>query len=229
MKRLYMAAAMCVLLFVLGQAFQEIAYAAWIPASHGPADDLRIALLPVDRVRALILMATILGLLVSFVAIALGRFAVAPVASVFGLLFGTLFVVFEISTRSIEFFVVDQLWAPAFQAAVSPPERDAILRNVTLWTDIVHGWYFPLLVSYLLASCAFAVSTWAPRRPWSWLAPAAFVLNALRLVGRLASTFGGQVWLDGFNDRWYFPAVLVINLLLLAWLVVEVRLQPRQG
>jgi hypothetical protein len=29
--------------------------------------------------------------------------------------------------------------------------------------------------------------------------------------------FAGQKWLDALNNRLYFPAVLVINLLLSAW------------
>jgi hypothetical protein len=82
---------------------------------------------------------------------------------VLGFLFGALFVVFEISARSIDLSVVSERWAPAFQAAASQPERDAILRHVVLWTDVEHGWYFPLMLSYLLASCAFIAATWSPR------------------------------------------------------------------
>ena len=55
--------------------------------------------------------------------------------------------------------------------------------------------------------------------PWYRLATLAFVLNALRLLGRLLSTFAGQAWLSGLNDRFYFPAVLVINAMLALWFV----------
>ncbi len=55
--------------------------------------------------------------------------------------------------------------------------------------------------------------------PWHRLAILAFVLNTLRLLGRLLNTFAGQAWLSGLNDRFYFPAVLVINAVLALWFV----------
>ena len=45
----------------------------------------------------------------------------------------------------------------------------------------------------------------------------AFFLNALRLLGRLLSTYGGQTWLAGLNDRFYFPAVALINGMVVVW------------
>ena len=50
------------------------------------------------------------------------------------------------------------------------------------------------------------------------LATTAFTLNALRLLGRILSTFAGQTWPSGLDDKFYFPAVFVINALLVAWL-----------
>jgi hypothetical protein len=89
--------------------------------------------------------------------------------------------------------------------------------------QIEHGWFFVTMSSYLLGSVAFAVATWRNDTPWRWLAPAGFLLNALRLTGRIASTFGGQTWLASLNDSAYYPAVVVVNTLLLAWFILEAR------
>jgi hypothetical protein len=205
--RLYAAGAAGILAFVLAQTFQEIAYALWIPASHGPADDLRIMLLTVDRVRALAILATILGLLVPYAALAIDRFRGAPLSSVLGLIFVAMFVVAEVLPRSIELFVFAR--------------GGASVDQWVQFQQIEHGWYFVIMSAYLLASIAFAVATWRGEGRWHWLAPAAFVLNALRLVGRLASTFAGQTWLDALNGAAYYPVVLVVNGALFAWFVLE--------
>jgi hypothetical protein len=205
--RLFVAGAAGILAFVLAQTFQEIAYAFWIPASHGPADDLRIMLLAVDRVRAFAILATIVGLLVPYAALAIDRFRIAPLASVLGLVFVAMFVIAETLPRSIELFV--------FARGGASPDQWVVVQAIE------HGWYFVIMIAYLLASVAFAVATWRGVGRWSWLAPGAFALNALRLVGRLASTFAGQTWLDALNGAAYYPVVLVVNGALFAWFVLE--------
>jgi hypothetical protein len=68
----------------------------------------------------------------------------------------------------------------------------------------------------MLASCAFFYVTLQDQDRWSRLASLAFALNALRLLGRISSTFAGQAWLDAPNDSAYFPIVFVINSMLAA-------------
>lgn len=218
-RRRYFAGGVCILGFIAAQAFQELAYRFWIPASHGPRDDLMAYLLPVDRARAILIGSTIVPLIVPFVVIAWRYFKVVPVVSMVGLVFGASFIGFEISHRSIDFFVVGMKWAREFASASGNAERDVILQRFALWNEIMQGWYFPLMLSYLLASCAFAAATWNDRdRGGSYyLAPVAFGMNALRLLGRMLSTYAGQAWLDGLNNNLYFPAVLTINTLLVVW------------
>ena len=227
MRARYRLAAFCLFLFLAAQSFQDIAYRFWIPVTHGPADELLNYLLPVDKVRALLIMGTIVALIVPFTVIALRYRNRAPLASAMGLLFGVAFIGFELSYRSVDFFVIGQQWALQF-ASTSGASPAIILHRFALWNGIVRGWYFPLMLSYLLASCAFAAATWTDRHRgvWYWLAPVAYVLNALRLLGRILSTFAGQHWLDGLNDQLYFPAVFVINTLILIWFLVLAREEP---
>jgi hypothetical protein len=211
----------------VAQSFQEIAYRFWIPATHGAADELLNYLLPVDKVRALLVMGTIVGLIVPFTVIAVRYWKRAPLASVIGLMCGAAFIGFELVHRSIDFFVIGQQWAQEF-ATASDGARDLILQRFARWNEIVKGWYFPLLLSYLLASCAFGTAAWMDRRRglWYYLAPVAYALNAVRLLGRILSTFAGQHWLDGLNDKLYFPVVFIINLMVLVWFLVLAREEP---
>jgi succinate dehydrogenase/fumarate reductase cytochrome b subunit len=127
------------------------------------------------------------------------------------------FIGFEFTARAMDFFVVGQSWANAFHASGSSVEKAMIVHRYVLWSDMVRGIYFELMLSFLLASCAFFYATLQDQDRWSRLASLAFALNALRLLGRISSTFAGQRWLDALNDSAYFPIVFVINCMLAAW------------
>src|SRR5262249_40858610 len=162
---------------------------------------------------------TIVSLMVPFAVIASRYFKIAPVMSVVGVVFGSAFIGFEISHRSMDFFVVGMKWAREFASAPGAAERDAVLQRFSQWNQLIQGWFFPLMLSYLLASCAFATATWSDRHlsGWYYLAPVAYGMNALRLLGRILSTYAGQTWLDGLNNSLYFPAQFAINTLLAVW------------
>ena len=221
MKARYFAAAICITLFIGAQSFQELAYRFWIPPSQSAKDDLLAHLLIIDRVRAIVVLGTIVLLIVPFVAIALRYFKAAPVSSVLGLLASTSFIGFEVLHRSID-FIVGAKWANQFAERASAAEQEEILGRFGVWTDVGRGLYFPLLLSFLFASCLFALVTWNDTRlgRWYYLGPIAYGLNALRLLGRLLSTYAGAVWLNGFNDKFYFPSIIIINVLLATWFSV---------
>jgi hypothetical protein len=81
------------------------------------------------------------------------------------------------------------------------------------------------MLCYLLCSLSFAYAIWKAKSTssWEWLAAVAFLLNALRLMARILSSFAGQHWLDGFNDSLYFPAVFTIVTLLAIWFFLHAR------
>jgi hypothetical protein len=213
----YLAAGVCVLFFLLAQTFQEIAYWRWIPASQNAEQDLLTYLMPVDKIRAYLVMSSILSLLVAYVVVALRYYRIAPVLSVLGLIFGTAFVGFEVSAHSFEIFVIGQRWAQQFHASADAAERGLILGRFVAWTEAVRGWYFPQMLSHLLAALLFGLATMKDRESWRRLATLAFFLNALRLLGRLLSTYGGQTGLAGLNDKFYYPAVALINAMVAVW------------
>jgi hypothetical protein len=143
-------------------------YPFWIPIPHGPQDDLLIYLLPIDRIRAILILSTLIVLIVPFVVIALRYFKAEPLTSIMGVVFGAAFIGFEISHRSIDFFFVGGRWAPQFANAASAVDRDLIVQRFATWNDIAHAWFFPLMLSFLLASCCFAVATWSDRNRGGW-------------------------------------------------------------
>jgi hypothetical protein len=163
----YLVAGLCVVCFILAQAFQELAYRLSIPTTSTLEDQLQAYLLPIDQARALAVAATILLLLVPYVVIAMRYIEVAPLASVRGLIFGAAFVGCEISYRSVEFLLVGMKWAREFQNA-SGIEREVILQRFTIWSDLVRGWYFPLLLAYMLGSCCFLAATWHDLTKGAW-------------------------------------------------------------
>ena len=225
MRGRYVAAGLCILFFMATQGFQQVAYHFWIIVFGGPQAELLSYLQPADRARALLVMAGILALVVPFAVIALRCFPVAPLASVLGLAFGCAFVGLELVHRSIDFFVVGNQWANQLVAASSDVQRAAILQRFALWNELVQGWYFPLLLCYLIASCAFVAATWkdAGRGGFHILAPAAYALNALRLLARMLGMFAGQAWVGAFNGELYFPAAFAINALLAIWFFALAR------
>ena len=216
--RRYRLAGLCVLFFIAAQAFQELAFRFWIPASQGPEQELLAYLLPINRVRALLILASILLLTIPFITIAIRYWRATPIAAASGLIAGVGFVMFEFMVRSVDFIVVGQSWANALNRSASPEEKAMIVSRYVIWGDIARGLYFGLLLSFFLASCAFFYATLRDHDRWSRIASIAFALNALRLLGRLSSTFAGQAWLDSLNNSAYFPAVFTINCLLAVWL-----------
>jgi hypothetical protein len=225
----YTFAAVSLALMILAQGFQELAYRLWIPKSRGLEDDLLICLLPIEHLRAMLVMGTIVLLVVPFAVLALRYARTAPLASLLGFVFGAAFIGFEFSHRSLDFFLVGGKWAREF-ASANLAERASIFARVERWNEISEAWYFPLLFSHLLSSCAFLAATWGDigRGGAYYLAPLAFALNVLRLSGRLLSSFAGQKWLAGLNENLYFPAVLLVDTLLLVWFVFVGRNEAQE-
>jgi hypothetical protein len=191
-QRRYQFAGFCILFFIAAQAFQELALRFWIPAAHGPEQELLNHLLPVDRARALLILASILLLVVPYITIAMRYWRAASIAAASGLVAGIAFVGFEFTARSVDFFVVGQSWASAYRVSGSSLQKAMIVHRYVLWSDMVRGIYFELMLSSLLASCAFFYATLQDQDRWSRIASLAFALNALRLLGRMGSTFAGQ-------------------------------------
>jgi len=138
---------------------------------------------------------------------------------------------FETIHRSMDLFLVGHTWARQFAEAAASADRDAILLRFAHWNEMLRGWFFPQMMSYLLASASFVAATWRDvgRARWYCLAPIAYALNALRLLGRVSSNYLGQSWLNGLNENLYFPGVLVVNTLLVIWFLLVAKHEGTPG
>lgn len=213
----YRFAAACCVFYVFAQAIQEVAFRHGIQdAAAGEAGILQ-RLLPLDQFRSAVMLISFFPILVALAAVALRRISSSPAASLLGFTFSFLFVAAEVSTRSIDLFLVSRRWAMEYHAAASPVVQQMIAGRTQLWEQSVGAFYFVLLTGHLLASLCFAAATWEADR-WNRIVAVAFIANALRLVGRIAEGYLGQSWLDPVNNAVYFPAVVLIFGTLTAWL-----------
>ncbi|NID14665.1 hypothetical protein [Luteibacter yeojuensis] len=217
-SRHYRLSAYCILFFVAVQTFQELGSRFWIPEAQGPEQELLVYLLTIDRVRALLVLLSIILLVVPYTVIAVRYAGRLPVVAIIGFTGMLGFVGFEILHRSVDYFVVGRQWATALEASGGAGSNPAILAQYVLWSGFARGLYFPLMLSYMGCSIAFFYATMRDKGMWARLASFAFALNALRLLARMTSTYGGATWLDPINNTAYFPFVFVINSLLATWL-----------
>jgi hypothetical protein len=206
--------------FLATQIFQALCFVLWLPEAQSAAADLTSRLGWIDRARALAVLGGILALTVTYVVVAMDRFARAPLASALALVFTLFFIVLELAHRGIDFVLVSQQWASAFATATGAAERAAILERHALWESVTGALYLPLMLSGLLAWSCFAIATWRGESGrWDWLAPLAFSMNALRTLGRLLGSYTEVPGMGVFNGLpVYVVLVLTINGLLATWL-----------
>ena len=215
--------------FLATQAFQALCFFFWLPETQDAAVDFALRLGWLDRARALAVLGGILALTVTYVVVALDRFAHAPLASALALVFTLFFIVLELAHRGIDFALVSQQWAPAFAAATQPAERALLLERHALWSAVTGALYLPLMLAGLLAWSCFAVATWRGEGRWALLAPLAFSLNALRTLGRLLGSYTDVPGMGAFNSLpVYVVLVFLINGLLAAWLFWRAAQGPQK-
>jgi hypothetical protein len=202
---------------------QEAAFRHGINDAAAGEQRILQRLLPLDQFRLTVILLSFFPILVAFAAVALRRIRSSPAASVLGFTFSFLFVTAEVSTRSIDLFLVGKKWAMEYHSATSPAIQQLVAGRIQLWEESVGAFYFVLLAGHLLASTGFAIATWDEDR-WNRIVAIAFILNALRLTSRVAEGYLGQRWLDPVNDAVYFPAVALIFGTLTAWLWKQTRM-----
>lgn len=221
-------AAYCVCLFLATQIFQALCLLFWLPGMETAADDLMARVSWLDQVRNAAVLTGIVLLTVPYTVITIARLPTAPLASVLGFVFAMFFVAIELVSRGIDLILVSRQWAVEFATATAVA-RETILGQHALWNQATHGFYFPLLLSWLLGSLCFAIATWRGEGRWHRLASLAFALNALRILARLLGSYAGVAWLAPFNGlSTYLPSVVTINALLAAWLFWSAAQRSRE-
>ncbi len=215
-SRLCRAGAICAALVIAAQLFQHIIIWFFLPPESSPRAALEIRNLPVDRARAVVILASILAMLGVYVATAFERAKRAPGAAMVGFAAAVLFGAFDLGYRSIDFFFVPRVWAgeyPHAQELVKP----LLIDRVAMWDAVVSAVYFPLVLTSAIAHLCFALAMRGERARFARLALAAWAIDAVRSFGR-ALGFAGLDVLQPINDAIYFPGVVVVYSLLASWL-----------
>lgn len=213
--RLYLLATICLALYLAAQVLQFVLLRLVLSSPASPHEEMLARLAPAETLRATLLLLSHFCLVPVYIAIAVRRWRHAPGAAACGVVFGAAFVLFEVSYRSLDLFLVSHGWAAAYAAAPDP----ALIERTALWEQAVSAWYFPLLAAHLLASLSFLITaTPRERGAWDALLQIAFPLNALRLTGRILAGWPGIEWLKPLSGPFYFPPMATFLVLLTIWL-----------
>ncbi|WP_394839469.1 hypothetical protein LVJ94_21515 [Pendulispora rubella] len=218
--RLSHLGAACAFIYVLAAGVQQVILGHF-PAHPSPAQALLIRCETIDLLRAtLILLAILMGMVV-FVAIAAHRVRSSPGAVLLGLPFAVLWVALELWYRSIDLFVVSLQWARAYRVATDDALEQQLLERTIQWDGIVTALYFPLLLVLLVAVICFAFALGTEPR-WKVRVPAlGWSLYGTTVLARILGGYAGLAWLEPFNDRAYFPAVILAYGTTAIWLWSE--------
>lgn len=209
------AAALVALAYVGIQSFQWFVFAR-LPETSDAAASLLQGPHPLNLARALTMLFSFVGLAYLFLvtcAIVARRSPATAVAA--GLAF-LVFCVMELQLRSIELFHVFLSLPQQYLAAGTPAQQAQVLHDAAQFQAIQHALYFPLGLSWLIAS---VLVCWGLRGSrYDGLARWAFGLNAVRLLLRMLDVYVLGAQFDALYSTLYLPLVWLSFVPLAIWL-----------
>ena len=209
------AAALVALAYVGIQSFQ------WFVFSRLPETTDAVAALlqgphPHNIARALTMLFSFVGLAYLFLVtcgIVARRSPAMAVAAGLGFL---VFCVMELQLRSVELFHVFLALPQQYLAAATAAQQAQVLHDAAQFQAIQHALYFPLGLSWLLASALICFALRGSR--FDGLARWAFGLNALRLLLRMLDVYVFGPHFDALYSTLYLPLVWLSFVPLAIWL-----------
>lgn len=207
--------------FLLAQTFQEAARRL-VPAPADEAAAFLAKLHPLHRARGALVLLSFFGLYAGFLAIGLARMRRRPGTVALALSLLGLFCAVEIVYRSIDFFALEGAWLRRYAASADPAQRALLRSHVEAFNDVIKALYAPLMLSQMLGSALVAAAFVPAKGVDLWLV-GGFAFNAVRLVGRFASSYLGQSWLEGLSGELYFPTVVLSYAPMLVWAMSSTR------
>jgi len=215
----YRLGAVCCAYYVAAQLFQEISFHFGINDSAGGEAEILQRRTPLDQFRLILILLgfSLIPIITAYAGVALRRYRARPAASLLGFAFAVMFVGFEASTRSIDFFLISRKWAVEYRAATLESVRQVIGSRIQVWDDAIAAFYFALLGVHMLSSLCFAVATW-DRDKWDVIVALGFWVSAMESVARLSESYLGQSWVASINSAAYLPVVLLSFGTLAIWL-----------
>lgn len=209
------AAALVALAYVAIQSFQWFVFAR-LPETSDAVAALLQGPHPLNIARAVTMLLSFVGLAYLFL-VTCGIVARRSPATAVGA--GVAFMVFcvmELQLRSIELFHVFLALPPQYQAAATAAQQALVLHDQAQFQGIQHALYFPLGLTWLLASALVCIGLRGSR--FDWLARWAFGLNALRLLLRMLDVYVFGPHFDALYSTLYLPLVWLSFVPLAIWL-----------
>lgn len=209
------AAAIVALAYIAIQSFQWVVFAQ-LPETSDAAASLLQGPHPLNLARAVTMLFSFVGLAYLFLVscgIVARRHPATAVAAGLGFL---VFCVMELQLRAIELFHVFLSLPKQYLAATSATQQAQLLHDAAQFQAIQHALYFPLGLSWLLASVLVCVGVRGSR--YDWLARWAFGLNAVRLLLRMLDVYVLGPHFDALYSTLYLPLVWLSFVPLAIWL-----------
>jgi hypothetical protein len=209
------AAAGVALAYVAVQSFQWYVFAR-LPETSDAVTSLLQGPHPLNIARAVTMLFSFVGLAYLFLVtcgILARRSPATAIAAGLGFL---VFCVMELQLRSVELFHVFLALPSQYLTATTAAQQAQVLHDAAQFQAIQHALYFPLGLSWLLASALACIALRGSR--WDWLARWAFGLNALRLLLRMLDVYVLGPHFDALYATLYLPLVWLGFVPLAIWL-----------
>lgn len=209
------AAAVIALAYVAVQSFQWYVFAQ-LPETRDAVESLMQGPHPLNLARAVSMLLSFFGLAYLFV-VTCGIVARRhPATAVIAGLGFFAFCLMELQLRSIELFHVYLSLPAQYQAATTALAQAQVLHDKAQFEAIQHALYFPLGLSWLIASALVCIGLRGSR--FDWLARWAFGLNVVRLLLRMIDVYALGPHFDELYSTLYLPLVWLSFVPLALWL-----------
>jgi hypothetical protein len=207
-RRLQIAAAIVALLYIGAQCFQSWVFSR-VAEGTTSVEQLLSGAHHLNVYRSSVMLIAIYALFFVYVVISLSYFERNKAASVFASLGFSVFLLLEISLRSVELFYTQIHLPAAYLATQDAGARQAILRSFDSFQQVQHSLYFPLMFSPMISSVILVLMI--PAERWNWVVKSVFTINALRVALRISAEYlGWDVLGPRLRDNLYLPLTFVM-------------------
>lgn len=174
---------------------------------------------PLNYVRAVLVLTSMFVMVPGFLILSLSFYRERALLGLVAAVFFLFFCLFEVTYRSIELFQVTATWGAEY-ASAAPSARVELLPKFEIFYGAVEALYFPLLVSFLVASaCLFFAAIGNPAHR---LIAIGMGIHVLQQIARLTS-YAGVEALNPALTATYFPIVVIVFGSALLWTFKRLR------
>lgn len=208
------AAIFCIA-YILIQSFQQYVFSL-MPGKTSMTEELLLGSMNIHLWRSFLLLISFFLLVFVFNAVVLYCYNKFKFFSIIALIGFLIFCCLEIGLRSVELFYVQIELPRNYSNAATSTIKLTVIDNYNVFRSVQAALYFPLMLSQAVSSLLVAI-IFPVRSKINLMIKVAFILNAVRLAGRLLGMYAGIHWLDNLSGTLYLPFVIIIYGLMAGW------------